>query len=331
MSIINAIEIFNIKDYEYNYKLHNKLYENIKYFLINIKTNIDIDSLIMSDVKSYISSYLFFEKCLANDILKKEAELKTANGQPKKENIIKQINHLNASSEGVKEIINHLNAIEKSLNIIKYQPNIKKFKDIITKYITKYITKDDNNKIEDYCSNIILLMNKINNYQINENFKLLINTPTIIEGKKVKEVKKKSLSTMFSILNFSGKTKQSTKDKTDNYFLMFYKNILEIYKNEKQCVYNNETDKCINIKKLLFYIAKLYHISKKLNEDIITYDDEPPNIDTLNVFLAIKFGGKNKNEFINYKFENKVYRRKVRYDGKKKYIILDKTRIYIKK
>jgi hypothetical protein len=174
-------------------------------------------------------------------------------------------------------------------------------------------------------------MNKINNYQINENFELLINTPTIIEGKKVKEVKKKSLSTMFSILNFSEKTKQSTKDKTDNYFLMFYKNILEIYKNQQKCVYNNETDKCINIKKLLFYIAKLYHISKKLNEDIITYDDEPPNIDTLNVFLAIKFGGKNKNEFINYKFENKVYRRKVRYDGKKKYIILDKTRIYIKK
>ena len=330
--LFNAIEIFNIKDYENNYKLHYKLYNNINYLLnkINNLTNIDIDidSLIMSDIKSYISSYIYFEKCLAKDILKKEAELKT-------ENIIEEINNLNAKSKGVKEINIHLIAIEKSLNIIKYQPKIKEFKDIITKYITKDITIDDNNKIEDYCSNIILLMNKINNNQINEKFKELINTPKIIEGKKVKET---SLSTMFSKLNFSGKTNQSTIYNTDNYFIMFYKNILEIYKNileiyknEQKCVYNNETDKCINIKKLLFYIAKLYHISKKLNEDIITYDDEPPNIDTLNVFLAIKFGGKNKNEFINYKFENKVYRRKVRYDGKKKYIILDKTRIYIKK
>ena len=42
-------------------------------------------------------------------------------------------------------------------------------------------------------------------------------------------------------------------------------------------------------------------------------------------------GGKNNKEYINYKFQNKVYRRVIRYDGKKKYIILNKTRIYIKK
>lgn len=42
-------------------------------------------------------------------------------------------------------------------------------------------------------------------------------------------------------------------------------------------------------------------------------------------------GGKNNKEYINYKFQNKVYRRVIRYEGKKKYIILNKTRIYIKK
>ena len=41
-------------------------------------------------------------------------------------------------------------------------------------------------------------------------------------------------------------------------------------------------------------------------------------------------GGKNNSEYINYKFQNKVYRRKVRYEGKKKYIILNKIRVYIK-
>ena len=42
-------------------------------------------------------------------------------------------------------------------------------------------------------------------------------------------------------------------------------------------------------------------------------------------------GGKNNKEYINYKFQNKVYRRVIRYEGKKKYIVLNKTRIYIKK
>ena len=39
---------------------------------------------------------------------------------------------------------------------------------------------------------------------------------------------------------------------------------------------------------------------------------------------------KNNKEYINYKFQNKVYRRIVKYDGKKKYIILNKKKVYIK-
>jgi len=296
----NAINIFNIIDYEYRYKLSNYLYIKIITFL---KSNHNYD---ISFIDNLISSYTYFEKCLDKD----------------KEQVRKNLNN----------IILYLNKIKISLNEIKHQPEIKEFKDIITTYIKKdipiVINHDDNIKIEEYCSNIIFLINEIKTTKIIKEFKELINTPKTIE---VKEVKKKSFSTFLSKLNFSGKTNQSTIYNTDNYFIMFYKNILEIYKTTIHCDYNNETDECINIKKLLFYIAKLYHKSKELNNHITTYDDEPPNIDTLNVFLAIKFGGKNKNEFINYKFENKVYRRKVRYDGKKKYIILDKTRIYIKK
>ena len=40
-------------------------------------------------------------------------------------------------------------------------------------------------------------------------------------------------------------------------------------------------------------------------------------------------GGENNKEYIDYKFQNKIYRRIIRYDGKKKYIILNKIRVYI--
>jgi hypothetical protein len=48
-------------------------------------------------------------------------------------------------------------------------------------------------------------------------------------------------------------------------------------------------------------------------------------------YIAKRDGGENNKEYINYKFQNKVYRRIVRYDGNLKYIILNKLRVYIKK
>jgi hypothetical protein len=45
-------------------------------------------------------------------------------------------------------------------------------------------------------------------------------------------------------------------------------------------------------------------------------------------FSTTQKGG--NNEFINYKYKDKTYKRKVRYDGKKTYIIINKERIYIK-
>jgi hypothetical protein len=48
-------------------------------------------------------------------------------------------------------------------------------------------------------------------------------------------------------------------------------------------------------------------------------------------YIAKRDGGENNKEYIDYKFQNKVYRRIVRYDGNLKYIILNKLRVYIKK
>jgi hypothetical protein len=45
------------------------------------------------------------------------------------------------------------------------------------------------------------------------------------------------------------------------------------------------------------------------------------------IFSTTQKGG-NQNEFINYKYKDKTYKRKVRYDGKKTYIIINKERIY---
>jgi hypothetical protein len=298
-----AINIFNINEYyQYKSNLLNYLYIKIKTLLSNYNDATITQNL--KDIDSLISSYTYFEKCL--DTTNKSEQV----------NLIK--------------IISFLNKIKKSLNIIKHQLEIIKLKNIITKYIEKdnddvNIEKNIEKDIEYYCSNIILLIKEINSQLIIKefkDFKLLINTPKIIE------VKKKYLVPFFSKLNLSGKTKQSTKDKTDNYFLIFYKKILEIYKNKK-CTYNIEKE-CTDIKKLLYYISRLHFIYINIHE-IESNSNDPPKLEE-HYFLLLKLkGGKNKNEFINYKFENKVYRRKVRYDGKKKYIILDKTRIYIKK
>ena len=46
------------------------------------------------------------------------------------------------------------------------------------------------------------------------------------------------------------------------------------------------------------------------------------------IFSTTQKGG--NNEFIYYKYKDKTYKRKLRYDGNKTYIIINKERIYIK-
>ena len=67
----------------------------------------------------------------------------------------------------------------------------------------------------------------------------------------------------------------------------------------------------------------------KLRDTIGYYSNKIKN--SIRMVPTTISGGKNNKEYIDYKFKNKVYRRVIRYDGKKKYIILNKTRVYIKK
>jgi len=67
----------------------------------------------------------------------------------------------------------------------------------------------------------------------------------------------------------------------------------------------------------------------KLRDTIGYYSNKIKN--SIRMLPTTISGGKNNKEYIDYKFKNKVYRRVIRYDGKKKYIILNKTRVYIKK
>jgi hypothetical protein len=138
---------------------------------------------------------------------------------------------------------------------------------------------------------------------------------------------------------------------TNSLILTEYIKIKNIYKNNK----NNKDNKYI-----LYHLYKIYYLKKipknnipkknilpytKYNKDISDHKDisddkdKPPytksNEDTMNkkeFFATINFfGGKNKSEYINYKYEGKVYKRKIRYEGKKKYIIINKLKIFIKK
>lgn len=99
-------------------------------------------------------------------------------------------------------------------------------------------------------------------------------------------------------------------------------------------------------------INKLESSFEYINEQFLSYDSkinhnyngfstEHKNLAISNIMEKIKErmesqhrGGKqiNKNnkEYIDYKFQNKVYRRIVKYEGKKKYIILNKKKVYIK-
>ena len=119
----------------------------------------------------------------------------------------------------------------------------------------------------------------------------------------------------------------------ENLFLEEYRKIKEYYHLEKKEKAFN-IDYLIYIKNILYYLYKLYYLYLEINSKAERgIDNEIPNKDiNKKIFLNIEvFGGKNKSEYINYKYEGKVYKRKIRYEGKKKYIIINKLKIFIKK
>ena len=308
--IISNIQKYTLIIFEINKKINNNeqkkvcydLYHLIKILYIdNIDLNF-IDKLIVN-IQNLITFNKYLLKCEYNN------------------------------NKDLGQIIENL---EKNLllfqEIIDLKNNIKELQTNITNYIKKDIKKDIQEDINNYCSNIYFFYNKIvkNNNNNNEEFqkaydefqKCIKNTTPNISSIK------KSKKPIFSIFSKKAKTIPITND-IDNCFLSFYRKIIAIYKNSN---YSDYSDYIINIKTFLFYIGNLHYIYKKVNNITKKYehDEEPPEL-KLKYFLFVKLGGKNKSEFINYKYEDKIYKRKIRHDGKKIYIIINKQKIFIKK
>jgi predicted transcriptional regulator len=94
----------------------------------------------------------------------------------------------------------------------------------------------------------------------------------------------------------------------ENIFETFYNKIIEISKDYISFNYRD-------IKQLVYFIYTTDRIRLGYNTDRSTGRVQ---------------GGKKSSEYIDYKFQNKIYRRKIRYEGKKKYIILNKQKVFIK-
>ena len=119
-----------------------------------------------------------------------------------------------------------------------------------------------------------------------------------------------------------------------NHFLKYKLNsenecLNEIEKKLRYCIDNTNDIKSLkqNFKELydIFNCTDFNNIDEyRRLKNMITIFKDPRG------YYIKTAGGKNNSEYINYKFQNKVYRRKVRYEGKKKYIILNKIRVYIK-
>jgi hypothetical protein len=126
-----------------------------------------------------------------------------------------------------------------------------------------------------------------------------------------------------------------------SYYYNYYKKVYENFKNSiKEVQQTDEGEKKEKYKEIFFqYLNNCNEISKKLNnKNDIEFKNKINNhilfishiyYDYLNKEPSVQ-GGKKSSEYIDYKFQNKIYRRKIRYEGKKKYIILNKQKVFIK-
>ena len=149
----------------------------------------------------------------------------------------------------------------------------------------------------------------------------------------------------------------------------YVQSILDVYNDFAKFIINNKTTNKTNIFQISIerfnkILNDDINIAKDIDKNIYEYiyrDIEtiinllknriiPDIINAFkyldNLYLA-KYGIKNPNEYfatlfgtkrrrrggsdtIDYTYNNKIYNRKIRYDGKKKYIIINKSRIYLK-
>jgi hypothetical protein len=138
------------------------------------------------------------------------------------------------------------------------------------------------------------------------------------------------------------KNKLSERDKTIKTIknqIITEEMLIEIKKNEQ--VQNSDEDMIIRInnqrkiereeqrKRQIEQERKEQERLEKRKEDIKNDENLLRQLD-LRVNNLFRFGGGNNKKYINYKFKDTVYKRKVYFDGKKKYVIINKEKHYIK-
>ena len=130
-----------------------------------------------------------------------------------------------------------------------------------------------------------------------------------------------------------------------NYYKQVYENFKNSIKEVQQYYFEkdeqtDEGEEKEKYKEIFFqYLENCKEISEKLDDinDIEFKNKINDHIQSIS-FIYYEYlnkepsvqGGKKSSEYIDYKFQNKIYRRKIRYEGKKKYIILNKQKVFIK-
>jgi hypothetical protein len=149
----------------------------------------------------------------------------------------------------------------------------------------------------------------------------------------------KRLNHITDLMDFNSRIKYYDDDMKSYYpeYEKIYNKLKESIKEEKE---NENENKKENYKKIfLNYINDCKQFFYRLNDtnDIKFKEKLSMHItylqDIYKTYLnkeTVVQGGKKSSEYIDYKFQNKIYRRKIRYEGKKKYIILNKQKVFIK-
>jgi hypothetical protein len=144
-------------------------------------------------------------------------------------------------------------------------------------------------------------------------------------------------------INIKLKNNEEIKFDYDNYKIIYenFKNSIKDVLNEYLEEKISEEKQKENYKKIfLTYLndcevlltnLNIDHTDNDLYKHFVNHISDLQNAynEHLNKKTVVQ-GGKKSSEYIDYKFQNKIYRRKIRYEGKKKYIILNKQKVFIK-
>ena len=230
----------------------------------------------------------------------------------------------------------------------------------INKYINKYKNIDDNDVYRQIEVNIVFILLELKtlftyiSYNSNIHDNVFFNNIQVIMDRMPNEYKINFTQMQTNIIAILNKTIIKIDNKNRNIFeenLNVYLNINKYILSVKKA-YNSNKISIIDIinehqyQFLINYINSIHYI---LNS-IYTYYEQINNIyeslpdktvfsrltsyvsnngrDIYNIAKSLRNGG--DNEYINYKYKNKIYYRKIHYNKGKKYIIINNTNIKIK-